>query len=85
MGDILEDVKMVNEEQHKHILKVGFLNDLELLGHLKDKYLQTFDFVIANDGSLNSINFILNALFNKERVHQYNNEEAVRIIERILP
>jgi len=29
MGDILEDVKMVKEEIHDNVLKIGFLNNMK--------------------------------------------------------
>lgn len=59
MGDILEDVQMVRNDSHETILKIGFLNNLKLSGHLTDDYLETFDMVITNDGSLHPVNYIL--------------------------
>jgi hypothetical protein len=63
MGDILEDVKMVREEDHHTVLKVGFLNDTEKSAALTEDYLNTFDIVIVGDGSLCPINQILSKTF----------------------
>ena len=52
MGDIVEDVKMVDETKHDIVLKIGFLNDIENQSHMIEKYMDTFDMVIAGDGCL---------------------------------
>ena len=50
MGDLMEDVKMVNQASHDLVLKIGFLNDHE--DKLLDQFMDTFDLVIVGDGSL---------------------------------
>ena len=63
MGDILEDVKMVKEQHHNTVLKVGFLNDTEKSAAMTEDYLRTFDIVIVGDGSLCPINNLLKSTF----------------------
>ncbi len=63
MGDILEDVKMVRENEHNTVLKVGFLNNTEKNADLTADYLKTFDIVIVGDGSLCPINKLLQNTF----------------------
>ena len=52
MGDILEDVKMVDESRHEIVLKIGFLNDIRQEDYLIEEFKNTFDIVITGDGSL---------------------------------
>lgn len=52
MGDIIEDVTMVKEENHDIVLKIGYLNDTVKYGHLMSYYLKTFDILITGDGTL---------------------------------
>lgn len=52
MGDLLEDVQMVRESEHDVVLKVGFLNDLEVKEDMMAEFMKTFDVVITGDGSL---------------------------------
>lgn len=59
MGDILEDVTMVDEKEHNHVLRIGYLNDLEKNEGLMTNYLNTFDILVAGDGTLHTLNFIL--------------------------
>ena len=63
IGDILEDVKMVKEEAHDVVLKIGYLNNLEKNSNLLDNFLNTFDVVIAGDGSLVPVNYIIERAF----------------------
>lgn len=60
MGDILDDSKMVNEKVHDVVLKVGFFNAKEDKANLIENYLENFDVVIPNDGSLMPVVEILN-------------------------
>lgn len=66
MGDILDDVKMVRESLHDVVLKVGFLNDIEKNSHLIEEFTKTFDIVIAGDGSLQPVNYLLEKVFSGE-------------------
>lgn len=59
MGDILEDVTMVDENEHHHVLRIGYLNDLEKNSNLMSNYLQTFDIIVAGDGTLHTLNYVL--------------------------
>lgn len=68
MGDILDDVKMVRGSKHDVVLKVGFLNDISKNEHLAEEFSKTFDIVIAGDGSLEPVNYLLKAVF--ESQHQ---------------
>lgn len=34
MGDIPEDVKMVKDDEHDYVLRIGFLNDMKKSSHL---------------------------------------------------
>jgi hypothetical protein len=59
MGDILEDIKMVDEKEHENILRIGYLNDLELNQDLLPNYMNTYDILVAGDGTLHALNFLL--------------------------
>jgi hypothetical protein len=56
MGDMLDDVKMVKSSEHETVLKVGFMNDDR---SNEEDYLNTFDIVIAGDGSLSHVNSLI--------------------------
>lgn len=66
MGDIIEDVKMVRDQAHHTVLKVGFHNDTKKA--TVEEFMQTFDIVIVGDGSLCEVNRIISETFldNKE-------------------
>ncbi|TNV77402.1 hypothetical protein FGO68_gene11395 [Halteria grandinella] len=66
MGDLLEDVQMVRESEHDVVLKVGFLNDLEVKEDMMAEFMKTFDVVITGDGSLQAVNYLLSQIFNEE-------------------
>ena len=59
MGDILEDVKMVRQNKHDVVLKIGFLNDSKTHGNLLPEFQKAFDIVIKDDGSLQPINYLI--------------------------
>ena len=54
---------MVKEEAHDVVLKIGYLNNLEKNSNLLDNFLNTFDVVIAGDGSLVPVNYIIERAF----------------------
>jgi len=51
LGDILEDSQMVDHNRHSKVLKIGFLNNLDKFGHLKEAYMEEFDVLICDDGN----------------------------------
>ena len=57
---------MAQESKHNTILRIGYLNDMEVNGHLLENYMDTFDIVVTGDGPLSPINYILNNLFVSE-------------------
>lgn len=59
MGDILDDVRMVKENSHGNVLKVGFLNESVTDEKTREEYMDTYDLVIMGDGSLDPVNHIL--------------------------
>lgn len=59
MGDLVEDIQMVDEDHHETVLKVGFLNNPDKHPSLKPKYTDSFDIVIAGDGSLTPVTQLL--------------------------
>lgn len=61
MGDILQDANMCNNSDHETVLRIGFLNEFEDEAKL-NRYLEKFDLVIADDGSLCPVMSILNSL-----------------------
>ena len=38
MGDIIEDIEMVDPSNHKEIISIGYLNNMETRGHLLKEY-----------------------------------------------
>ncbi|ORX60083.1 cytosolic 5'-nucleotidase 3-like protein [Piromyces finnis] len=59
-GDSLGDIKMADGAEHETCLSIGFLN----LNKFKmlNKYMNTFDIVITDDGSFDLVNEILRLL-----------------------
>jgi len=66
IGDIVEDTFMACPTKHTHILKVGFLNDMEKHHHLLENYMEAFDLVISGDGPLLPVNELLHYILEKE-------------------
>ena len=66
MGDILQDIRMIDESRHENVVKVGFLNDRERDGHLMEEYLDTFDIVILDDGTLLPVVFLISRMVGDE-------------------
>ncbi len=62
MGDIVEDVKMVREQAHHTVLKVGFMNE-GASDEVTREYMNTFDIVIKGDGSLCEVNSMIKDTF----------------------
>lgn len=56
-GDIVEDIKMVKDNQKDKTLTIGFLNDNT--GNNLEIYNTNFDIVLTNEGSFNTIKEIL--------------------------
>mmetsp|Transcript_10110 Transcript_10110/g.8907 ORF Transcript_10110/g.8907 Transcript_10110/m.8907 type:complete len:328 (-) Transcript_10110:38-1021(-) len=52
MGDVVEDLGMIQEITYDNIIKVGYLNNMEIDAHLEETYEQVFDIVIQHDGNL---------------------------------
>ena len=59
MGDLVEDIQMIDESHHDAVLKIGFLNNPEKNLSAKGKYSDSFDLVIVGDGSLAPVNQLL--------------------------
>ena len=51
MGDIIQDATICLDVDYSTILRIGFLNELTDQAKL-DRYLESFDLVIADDGSM---------------------------------
>ena len=50
---------MVNNIDYENLISVGFVNSPERDPKLVDKFLQSFDIVIVNDGSMKTVNEVL--------------------------
>lgn len=61
LGDLIEDAKMVEGLNVNCVIKIGFLNK-ETASSL-DKFLNHFDVVITNDGSMDYVNELLEQVF----------------------
>ena len=57
LGDNTEDVDMIIGFEYENLIKVGFLN--ENIEENLEKYKESFDIVILNDGSMEYINGLL--------------------------
>ena len=64
MGDILEDIEMVDSSKHEVVLKIGFLNNLKNHEHLFERFKESYDIVIVDDGSMLPVSYLLNKIFN---------------------
>ena len=56
-GDLVEDLRMINEDKIENVLKVGFLD--ENIETNLEAFNNSFDIVITNDGDFNDIIKIL--------------------------
>lgn len=88
MGDIVEDIDMVDPSKHDQVLKVGFLNSKKN-EHLLDHYMENFDLVVTRDGPLNPANLIMSAVTtekeNRERLgRQYSDIPQLRELCKTL-
>ena len=67
LGDIVEDARMAKDSEHDTIVRIGFMNEnkgihkREFTYKLK-KYLEKFDVVISEDGSLCPVLHLLSQL-----------------------
>lgn len=53
MGDILEDLEMVDKSNHKEVMSIGFLNYPDQASEqMKIDFDNKFDVVISGDGPL---------------------------------
>ncbi len=75
MGDLIDDLKMVNSLQHDNVLKIGFCNLPGLENSNLDDYCENFDIVITNDGSLLHLAKIISFLTDLEEDLILNYEE----------
>ena len=65
MGDLIEDIGMACTKSHDNILKIGFLNNLKKNGDKLGPYLENYDIIIAGDGNLNIVSYLMQKLFDK--------------------
>jgi len=77
LGDILEDIDMLEGSEYNQTIKIGFLNprvdlQLEKAGTNKETfeeelegYKKAFDVVILNDGSLSFVNELLKEIYSE--------------------
>jgi len=77
MGDIIEDSFMVRESHHDTILRIGFLNKLELEKKELIAFKNTFDLIIGGDGSFCPIITSLEALFNNKDEEELTLDESI--------
>ena len=63
MGDIIEDSTMVRDTEHGQILRVGFLNQIQVKEPLLESFKQHFDLIVCGDGSLCPVIYSLESLF----------------------
>ena len=57
LGDSLEDVKMVDGFDYKHLIKIGFL-DNKIAQNL-EQYENSYDVVLLDDSSMDYVNGLL--------------------------
>jgi len=61
VGDLVEDITMINDTDFNQILKIGFLNDMKN-EHLLDNYLAAYDVVVCRDGPFLPLNLVMDVL-----------------------
>ncbi|CAI2371953.1 unnamed protein product [Moneuplotes crassus] len=69
MGDVIEDLRMIDEISYDNIIKVGFLNNLEVDSHLEEVYEKHFDIIIQHDGNLYPIISLLQLFAGEKMSH----------------
>lgn len=71
MGDRTHDAEIINENDYDNVLKIGFFNPSKDFKstprnvEIFEEFKQTFDMMIREDGSMESVNFVLEFLTNK--------------------
>lgn len=85
MGDISEDVKMLNKVMSKTCLKIGYLNNAEKLEDTKfvDHFCEVYDIVITKDGNLNLLNALLKFIAGEEQEAKELDEAIVSLIKEV--
>ena len=68
LGDILDDVNMINNINYENLIAIGFLNNPKDLKKDVDNYLTKYDVVIANEGSFIEVNRILKEIIDEDKM-----------------
>jgi cytosolic 5'-nucleotidase 3 len=63
IGDMIEDLRMVEGLQHNTVLSIGFLNDPD--SESRAKYHTAFDIVFEDEGALTPVNEIIQDIISK--------------------
>lgn len=66
MGDLIADTRMVEDDKHEVIIKIGFLNNRKSHGHMIEEYLKAYDLIVMDDGTLLPVAYLLGRLINQE-------------------
>ena len=69
LGDSLGDLGMIEGFNYDNLIKIGFLN--ENIGSNLDKYKQSYDVVIMNDGDFSFINGLVREIFNIQTLSNF--------------
>lgn len=84
MGDILDDVKMVDHSRHETVLKIGFLNDPIHHQHLVEEFKKAYDIVITDDGSLQPVNYLIQKTFNMQQAAENEPHHDFKELSAVL-
>lgn len=83
MGDIIADAFMASDSKHDTVVRVGFLNKLSDPLML-ESYMETFDLVISDDGSLCPVLSLLEEIAGEQTGRGYKNLEGSLELQKIL-
>ena len=83
MGDIAEDVKMIEKVDIDWSIKIGFLNDAQKLNDqaFLDNFWMLYDIVITNDGNLTVLNWLIKAIAG---IDEPESTSKIEVIDEVI-
>lgn len=91
MGDIVEDVKMLDKVNIDCSIKIGFLNNIEKLDDklFFDNFCNHYDIIITNDGNLTLLNWLIKTIAEFEENSDYTTnidvlDEVIQISKELI-
>lgn len=63
LGDIVDDIGMVEGFAYQNLLKIGFLSDKEYSSDILEQYMTNFDIILTGDQNMDYVNKIISEIY----------------------